>query len=306
MKSETIKPKQLQQGGTIGILAVSGRIKDFQRIEYASEYFKKLGYKTVISSTCRTSHRYSAGISDEDCIEEFHKFFSDKSIDAVICARGGFGALKLIDKIDWNIVKNNPKIFAGYSDITILLAMIYKKTGLITFHAPMASGDFGAENEIENYTADSFFSTLKGCASIIKADNLKVYNKGAASGILWGGNLASLASMCGRDFAPDEDIVLFLEDVNEPVYKIDRMLAQIFSAGNIKNNVKGIAIGAFTNSDDNSMLDEVISEYASCLNLPAAGGFKISHGKIKDTVPYCVQACFNASLGTISFGKYTC
>ncbi len=207
---KTIKPKKLQKGNTIGILAVSGRIKEYERIEKAKTYFEKEGYKTVISDTCKTSHRYMAGNNDEECLKALHSFFSDKSINAILCARGGYGTLRLINKIDWNLIKNNSKIFAGYSDITVLLNMIYKKTGLITFHSAMANGDFGAD--IEEYTKNSFFNTLKGSAGCFTAEKGTVFKKGIAKGKLWGGNLASFVSLCGMDFIPDEDLILFLED----------------------------------------------------------------------------------------------
>ncbi len=292
---KTIKPKKLQKGDTIGILAVSGRIKEYEKIEHAANYLKKRGYKVIISDTCKTSHRYMAGDSDEDCINAFHDFFKDKKINAIICARGGYGTLRLINKIDWDIVKNNPKIFAGYSDITILLNMIYKKTGLITFHSAMANGDFGGE--INEYTAKSFFDTLEGKTTQYKGE--KTLNKGNAKGILWGGNLATLVSLCGTDFVPDEDLILFLEDLNEPVYKIDRMLTQLFNVEKIRNNVKGIAFGEFKDIEDTQMLEEVLTEKVIELNIPACSGFKITHGKIKDTIPIGIKAELDSNKQTI-------
>ncbi len=155
-----IKPQKLKKGDTIGILAVSGAIKDFKQIENAKSFFESQGYKVKISNTCKTSHRYMAGNCDSECAKALNEFFSDKSINAILCARGGYGALRLLDKINFDIIKENPKIFAGYSDITILLNMILKKTGLITFHSAMAKGDFG--ETIEPYTKNSFFKTLSG------------------------------------------------------------------------------------------------------------------------------------------------
>jgi len=294
---KTIRPKKLETGDTIGILAVSGRIKEYERIEKAAQFFENRGFKTVISDTCKSSHRYMAGENDEECIKEFHNFFSDKNIDAVLCARGGFGTIRLIDKINWKIVKKNPKIFAGYSDITALLAMIYKKTGLITYHAPMACGDFGAE--LNDYTINSFFDALTGEKNTFYAGNNIVYKKGKAKGALWGGNLSVLTSLCGINFIPDEDIILFLEDLNEPVYKIDRMLAQLFNINKLKKNVKGIAFGEFLNIDDEKMLDELLKETAHKLNIPVSRGFKITHEKEKDTLPFGAQAEFNADKGSL-------
>ncbi len=289
---KTIKAKKLQKGNTIGILAVSGRIKEYKRIEKAKTFFEKEGYKTVISDTCKTSHRYMAGNNDEECLKALHSFFSDKSINAILCARGGYGTLRLINKIDWNLIKNNPKIFAGYSDITVLLNMIYKKTGLITFHSAMANGDFGAD--IEEYTKTVFFNTLNGNTNCFTAEKGTVFKKNAAKGTLWGGNLASLVSLCGMDFIPDEDLILFLEDLNEPAYKIDRMLTQLFNMEKIRKNVKGIILGEFQNVNDINELNEIFSEFAIMLDVPMCSGFKITHGKIKDTLPLGAKVYFNS------------
>ena len=292
-----IKPKKLNKGDTIGILAVSGKISEFDKIKKAKKYFEKQGYNVVISNTCESSHRYMAGACDDDCIKALHTFFEDKNIDAIFCARGGYGTLRLINKINWDIIKNNPKIFAGYSDITILLAKILKETNLITFHSPMPNGDFSVE--IQEYTQNSFFNTLNGNTTEIKAEKSTIYLEGESTGILWGGNLASLVSLCGTDFIPNEDIILFLEDLNEPVYKIDKMLTQLFNIDKVRKNIKGIAIGEFKDIENKKQLDELLQELAKELNIPMCDGFKITHNKIKDTIPYGVKAKLSTENGII-------
>lgn len=293
-----IKPKKLQRGDTIGILAVSGRIKEYERIEKAKNFLNEQGYNVTISETCKTTHRYMAGKSDDDCLQALHNFFKDDNIDAILCARGGYGTLRLINRIDWDIIKNNPKIFAGYSDITILLNMIFKKTGLITFHSAMANGDFGAE--IIDYTKESFFNCLNGSLSQITSEGETLYT-GNTEGLLWGGNLSTLVSLCGTDFVPEQDLILFLEDLNEPVYKIDKMLTQLFNVEAVKKNVKGIAFGEFKDIDDKIQLNEVIKELVNELKVPAANGFKFTHNTVKDTVPVGIKSTFDANNGTIVF-----
>lgn len=293
-----IKPKKLQRGDTIGILAVSGRIKEYERIEKAKNFLNEQGYNVTISETCKTTHRYMAGKSDDDCLQALHNFFKDDNIDAILCARGGYGTLRLINRIDWDIIKNNPKIFAGYSDITILLNMIFKKTGLITFHSAMANGDFGAE--IIDYTKESFFNCLNGSLSKITSEGETLYT-GNTEGLLWGGNLSTLVSLCGTDFVPEQDLILFLEDLNEPVYKIDKMLTQLFNVEAVKKNVKGIAFGEFKDIDDKIQLNEVIKELVNELKVPAANGFKFTHNTVKDTVPVGIKSTFDANNGTIVF-----
>lgn len=294
---KTIKPKKLQKGDTIGILAISGKINDFKNIKKSKNFFEEQGYNVVISKTCNTSHRYMAGISDDDCVNELHNFFENKGIDAIVCARGGYGTLRLINKIDWDIIKSNPKIFAGYSDITVLLNMIYKKTGLISFHSAMPNGDFA--NAIETYTKESFFNCLTGNLKEIKSTG-KTFFEGEAKGKIWGGNLSTLTSLCGIDFIPDEDLILILEDLNEPTYKIDKMLTQLFNIEKIRQNVKGIALGEFKDCNKNE-LNEIIKELANQIKFPILDGFKITHNKIKDTIPIGVTAELNTYNKTLKF-----
>lgn len=292
-----IKPKKLQKGDTIGILAVSGAIKDIENIKKAKAYFESCGFNVVISDTCKTSHNYMAGTCEDNCVSSLHDFFLNKEINAILCARGGYGTLRLINKINWDVVKNNPKIFAGYSDITVLLNLILKKTGLITFHSPMANGDF-AEN-IEKYTSQKFFDCLEGKTHKIESYG-ETYYEGRTEGILWGGNLSSLVSLCGLDFIPDKDLILFIEDLNEPIYKIDKMITQLFNIEKIKKNVRGIAIGEFKDCDKRE-LKIFLKEFADNHKIPICDGFKITHDKIKDTIPIGIKSTLNANTGTIEF-----
>ena len=292
-----IKPKKLQKGDTIGILAISGAINEYERIEKAKLFFESYGYNVIVSNTCKTSHCYMAGTCDDDCINMLHEFFQNDEIDAILCARGGYGTLRLINKINWDIIKNNPKIFAGYSDITVLLNLIFKNTGLITFHSPMANGDF-AEN-VEEYTKQKFFDCLEGKISQIKAHG-DTYYEGRTEGLLWGGNLSSLVSLCGLDFIPDEELILFLEDLNEPVYKIDKMITQLFNIEKVKKNVRGIALGEFKDCDKRE-LKTFFKDFANKHKIPICDGFKITHNKTKDTIPVGIKSTLNTNTGIIEF-----
>lgn len=301
-----IKPKKLQSGSTIGLLSVSGCIKEVERMERAKKYFENKGFKVVVSDTTYKKYRYMAG-SDEERLEALHGFFADDKIDAIVCTRGGFGAIRLLKNIDFNLIKNNPKIFVGYSDITALLAMIYKKTRLVTFHGPMANGDFG-EEMINNLTEEFFYSILED-SSIMPIFNanegFKTYYSGIGEGILWGGNLSTLVSLAGLDFIPDEKFVLFLEDLNEPVYKLDKMISQLLNIDKFKENLSGIALGQFTGIDDGECLTALFEELALKLKIPIADGFLISHDKEKFTLPIGIKCFFDADKGSIEL-KESC
>ncbi|MBR6163158.1 LD-carboxypeptidase [bacterium] len=294
-----IKPSKLKKGDTIGILSVSGGVSGQNEINKAKEFLLAQGYRVKISDTTKKHFRYMAG-TDRERAKVLENFFSDDTIDAILCSRGGYGALRIIDKIDYDIIKAHPKIFVGYSDITILLAMIYKKTKLITFHGAMAKGDFG-QKTINRYTKNSFFNTLeKEQKEFTPKKDFETIRKGKAEGILWGGNLASLVSLAPLDFVPDEDIILFLEDLNEPIYKIDKMLTQLLNIPKLKKNIKGILFGDFLDNGNEEQLKELMKEVSDGLKVPSSYGYRITHGKEKDTLPYGIKAKFDSITGLVS------
>lgn len=289
-----IKPKKLKQGDTIGLLSISGDIDNYENIQNAENFFRAKGYKTIVSETTYKHFRYHAG-SDEERVLALHKFFTDKDVDAIVCTCGGYGLIRIIDKIDYRLIAKNPKIFCGYSDITALLTMMCKKSHLLCFQGPMASGDFGIQN-VSYFTEKSFFETLTGAGNnIYTADECgQVLHKGVAKGILWGGNLTTIASMAGNFFIPNEKFVFFIEDVNEPAYKVDRMLTQLFRIEKFAKNIQGLAVGVFSGVGEIKYVNEVLEEYTSKYNIPCCDGFKISHERDKYTLPIGVKCELSA------------
>lgn len=288
-----IKPKKLQKGDTIGLLSVSGNIKDITAVENSAKYFQNLGYKTVISETSYKKFKYMAG-NDKERIDEIHNFFLDKNINTIVCTRGGYGLLRIIPYLDYKLIAKNPKIICGYSDITALLLMIYKNTGMVCFHGAMASGDFGCD-EKSDFTINSFFKTLSTEDKLsFSAEKGNTIYQGTTNGTLWGGNLATIASMAGLNFIPDEDFIFFVEDVNEPAYKIDRMFTQLLNINKFKTNLKGLVVGQFTDVDNESYVRELLTDISCNLKIPTADNFLISHEKDKFTLPIGINCTFNA------------
>ena len=281
-----IKPKKLKVGDTIAIIAPCGNV-DFDKIILSKKYFENLGYKVKLGKNIANSSRYMAG-NDTERVTDLHEAFCDSEVNAIICARGGYGALRLVDKIDYSIIRENPKIFCGYSDVTILNLMFLKRAGLITFSAPMAQSDFSGT--VDTWTKTSFFNTLSSGNLNIQSKNGKFYNSGNASGLLLGGNLATVASLCGLDFLPDEKFIFFVEDLNEPVYKIDRYFTQLLNYSSFSNNVSAILIGDFLDLDDKDYFDELLREISERLNIPVISGYPFSHSKVKATAPVGANA----------------
>lgn len=291
-----IEPKALKKGDTIEFIAPAGVIENKSAIERAKNYFEDLGYKVKYSKHLFGKSNYMSG-QDFERLEDLHNAFADKDVSAIICARGGYGCLRLIKDIDYEIIKNNPKIFCGYSDITVLSAMFLKRANLITYSSPMAKGDFGAEN-ISQYTVSNFFNAVEKMGKLsFKSE--KIYNAGTVSGILFGGNLSSVVSLCGIDFIPDEKFIFFTEDINEPVYKIDKMLTQLFNIEKFRSNICGIITGDFLDNGYPEQLDELFRVFGSEYNLPVYGGFKITHEDDKITLPYGKNASIKDGVLTV-------
>ena len=282
-----IKPARLKVGDTIGILATSGAVSDDTRaIMTAVDYFANKGYKTLISSDLYKKDRYLAG-NDETRVKNLHAFFKNPEINAIICMRGGYGAIRIIEKIDYSLIRNNPKIFCGYSDVTALNLMFFKRAGLITYSGPMIISDFG-NPEKSDFTMNEFFKAVSTDSYSIKGK--RIIRQGKASGILWGGNLATIASLCGIDFIPDEPFIFFTEDINEPVYKIDRMLRQLMNIKKFRHNITAVCFGYFADTDNKEWLLKLFEETANELKIPAACGFKISHTSCKTTAAIGAKA----------------
>ena len=258
----------------IGVVAPSGQV-DKEKCKNAFNNLEKLGFCIKYTEDIFYTKCYLAG-NDENRQKVIQDFFADPQVGIIMAARGGYGAIRLINKIDYDLIRKNPKPFVGFSDITALLLMIYKKTGMVTYHGPMICSDF---SEVSDFTSENFYIFLHG--EKLEFEGNKIYREGSVEGIIWGGNLATVVSLCGQDFIPDKDFIFFAEDLNEPVYKIDRMFTQLFNIEKFKANCKGIVLGDFLDTDNQEWLEEFFYAFP----LPTAGGFKITHAKDKITIP---------------------
>ena len=284
----------IKQGDTIGIMALAGAC-DKQQVQQAVQNIEASGFKVKLSKNIYEQNNYLAG-SDKDKLEALYEFFQDPEIKLILNARGGYGSIRLVNKINYDIIKANPKPFCGFSDITALLLMFYKKCELITYHGPMACSDFvewritppqpSPSREGACLISPAKEETLACLFNAINNEPLeftgtKIYKQGSADGILWGGNLSTVVSLCGQDFIPDEDFIFFTEDLNEPVYKIDKMFTQLFNIEKFSKNCKAIILGDFLNVDNEEWLESLFKSFTP----PTVGGFKITHAEEKITLP---------------------
>lgn len=286
-----VKPAILSSGDTIAIVAPAG-IVEYEQIMLAKTYFENKGYKVKLGKNIFNDDRYFAG-NDMARVEDLHDAFLDDEVKAIVCARGGYGTIRLIKYIDFDIIRRHPKIFCGYSDITALSAMFLKHSDLITFSGPMAQSDFNTSCP-DGITEKSFFNVLQG--GYEEYCSVTTIKEGCAEGITFGGNLSTLVSLCGIDFIPDEEFIFFVEDVNEPVYKLDKMFNQLINIKKFRQNVRGIAFGEFIGVDDETWLNKLFVEVADILQVPAYGGFLFTHGDKKQTIPYGAYAKLDGNL----------
>ena len=269
---------KLKSGDTIGRISPSGSICDRETFFKKVDGLKNLGYKVKIFPNVFNQKGYLAG-SDAERLNDLHAAFLDDECSAILCSRGGYGAIRLLDKINYNIIKNNPKIFIGSSDATALLAAFYAQAGLKSFHSLMLLNGF-SKNDID---------LINNQKEILPKKKHKIFIDGEAQGVLWGGNLSTIVSLFGSDnYLPNEDMILFLEDINEPLYKIDKMLVQIFRNTQLKNKIKALIFGEFSGlkKEEEKQLENLLFEYSKMLNVPCVFGYNITHGKNNVTVPF--------------------
>ncbi len=306
-----VKPKRLNKGDLIGVISPASSPDESIRVEQGVRYLEKLGYRTNVGKNVGKTHGYLAG-SDDERLEDFHSMFKDKNVKAIFCVRGGYGAFRLLDKIDYKLIKQNPKIFAGYSEITALQNAIFTKTGLVTFAGPMVAVDFW--NEVNPYTTEYFWEAITNNKKLGRIElpdeytnGLPNLHKGMASGRIIGGNLAVFAALLGTEyFPPMKDKILMIEDINEKPYKIDRLLNQLRLAKVFKQ-IKGIILGRFVECyepDPNTKtlsLGEVIEHYIGSLKMPIL--YTFPHGHIKElvTIPFGISVKMNATKGFVEF-----
>ena len=278
----------LKPNATIGFLTASSPIENIEKIEKAKKYFTDKGYNVVISDSTYKSIG-NLFIPEDIRLQEMYSFFENPDIDIILCTRGGYGALKLINKIDYNFIKKHAKPFCGYSDATAYLLSFYKHTGMITYHSPMPCSDFCFEN-IPELTQKSFFDVLQGNINSIELNkDALVYNSGVGEGVLWGGNLATIASMVGFDFVPDEKFIFFVEDIDEPAYKIDRYFTMLLNIPEFKKNLAGIVVGELTNTDLDEFKQYMDNLIVSGLDVPIIKGLQIGHVRETLTLPVGVD-----------------
>jgi muramoyltetrapeptide carboxypeptidase len=286
-------PARLKKGDLIGVISPASPVSDPSKIQRGVAYLERNGYRVLEGESVGKTCGYLAG-TDAERAKDINKMFSDKRVKAIVCIRGGYGTPRLLPLLNYKLLSRNPKILVGFSDITALQLAIWKKCHLMTFHGPMLGVDFA--DQIDPYTEELFWRMVTSTKKIGKvpvpdeAGHTVLY-RGSSSGRLLGGNLSLIASLMGTSFQPDfAGALLFIEDIGEEPYRIDRMMTQLRHAS-VLSKVRGILAGQFTDcmpkdpSEPSFSVEQILSEFAAFASKPFLSNLPFGHTAKKLTLP---------------------
>ena len=294
-----IKPSALKPNATIGIVSPSSWLNE-PDLKTAVSVFENKGYKLVLGESVFLKEFTYAGTPQERA-DDINNMFANPDIDAIICARGGYGANRVLPLLDYDLIQENPKIFMGYSDITAFLISITQKTGLITFHGPMLTS---FKKRMVNYNFDLMENILVGSESVTIQSPSElpacILKSGKAKGTLWGGNMCLLVNRLGTlDQLNTDGAILFIEDFDEYLYAFDRMLVHMKKAGMFEN-IKGLIIGELVDMKDyddpfGKSTNEIVMDVCGDLDIPIISNFPCGHGIYQATLPISIPVQLDAN-----------
>lgn len=306
-----IKPPRLSPGDTLAIIAPASAPPDPAAIDKCVAAVRELGFKPRLGRNARKRWGYLAG-TDAQRAEDLMRAFTDPKVRGIVCVRGGYGTSRLLQSLDYELIRKNAKVLAGYSDLTSLHCALLKQSGLVTFHGPMLNSEF-IHPDLPGFTRNSFLETVcepKAAGSIRAGYGGEVITlrSGRADGPMLGGNITLLCATLGTPFLPSfKGKVLFFEDLDEVPYRFDRMLTQLLNAG-LLQQVKGIAIGINKNCADpkassakeyRQTLQEVFKERLLPLKVPVVMNLPFGHVKHNATLPIGLRATLDGDAGDL-------
>lgn len=290
-----IKARRLKSGDLVGVFAPAGPVEEEELLP-GIRALESLGFRVRLSPHALLREGYLAG-ADELRLQDLHALFRDEEVKAIICARGGYGSLRLFERIDFGLIRQHPKILVGYSDVTALLLAVYKYARLVTFHGPLLKDI--TKNHGSNLCFLAKLMTSTGSPTI-ELGGVEVLRRGSAEGRVLGGNLSLITHMIGTPFMPSvKGSLLFLEEKGEAPYRIDRMLTHLRLSG-ILDRCAGVMTGAFEDCGEPSAVRSVIEERLAGLSVPVIIGLPIGHGEANTALPIGVRAVLDAGKATLT------
>ncbi len=290
-----IVPPFLQKGDTIGIATPASPYQS-QTFQQGIQLLGQWGFKIVLGRKRIGRRGYLAG-TDQERAEELMALFTNPEIKAILCARGGYGAMRILDYLDFGRIKEHPKIFMGFSDITVLLTALKEKAGLMTFHGPMIT----TLSQLNSHSLMRVQDALAGHYGLeLPLDKKRAIFPGSAQGVLWGGNLTLLAHLIGTPYEPVWDrAILFLEDCGEEPYRLDRLFMHLKLRGCLEK-VSAILLGQFSTLNHKEIPLSTIKNILGTLNIPVWTGLPIGHGTRNIPIPIGAPAFIDGEKALLS------
>ncbi|MEM6836896.1 MAG: LD-carboxypeptidase [Cyanobacteria bacterium P01_C01_bin.120] len=308
-----IKPPRLQRGDTVGIISPAGATFNQTDVDIVVDAVRGLGLVPLLAPHALAQYGYLAG-RDRDRAADVNRFFADSEIAALLPIRGDWGSARILPFLDYDLIRQNPKIIVGFSDLTALLLGITAKTGLVTFHGPNGLTAWRPD-QTEPFRQVLFDGVAMSFENPIAAEDrdrlmqtrfrVQTITPGRAQGKLYGGNLSVLSGIVGSPYMPDlTGAILFLEDIGESIYRIDRMLTQLKLAG-ILDQLAGFVFGQCTNCGPSGgygalTLEQVLTDHLAPLNIPAWWNAAIGHVEPILTLPLGIEITMDATVGRIT------
>lgn len=303
---KVIKPRRLEPGDTVGMVLPASAAPAHDAVAFAREQLEAIGFKVVLGAHAYERHGYFAG-TDEERAADLNRMFADDTIKGIVCYTGGWGSPRILPLLDYQLIARKPKVLVGFSDITALLIAIQQRTGLVTFHGPVGSSTFSAYS-VENFRRVVMTPEPAGVLQmpekkpgdlVDRVNRIVRLAPGTASGHLTGGNLTMVSALMGTPWEIDTNgAILFLEDVDEAVYRIDRMLTQLALAGKL-DAMAGMVFGRCTDCEGRVFSLEDILRDRFAKGRPAISGHSFGHIENKLTLPLGVMATLDADGGTL-------
>ena len=298
-----ILPKRLEKGSLIGLVTPGSSVNE-EELGQCIEKLESLGFPTTFEDSVLSEYGYFAG-PDQERADELMNMFTRKEVDGIWCVRGGYGSIRILDLLDYEVIGQNPKVLVGYSDITAILTAVYQHTGLVTFHGPVGTSDFNSfsKRSLRKILMDPGeeykypYKREKNSRENPEYDRYTL-TPGLAEGELIGGNISVLDSIIGTAYEPDfKGKLVYLEDVGEKTYWIDKMVYHLLSGTNLKE-AAGIVMGVFDECNVNDLpalsLKQALDDLLKPLGIPVTYGLSFGHIKRQVTIPTGIRAVLDA------------
>ncbi|MFN3862585.1 MAG: LD-carboxypeptidase [Roseateles sp.] len=307
----TLRPPRLRAGDTLGLVSPANATFEREPLRIAIESLQALGFKVKTGQHVAARRGPFAG-TDAQRAADVNAMFADDSVAGILAMTGGSGCNRIVDQLDYALIRRKPKFFGGFSDLTSLVNAIHRQTGLVTFHSPVAASEWN-DFSVQSFKAVAMNAEAAQLRNpvvrpaddlVAREERISTIRAGRAQGRLIGGNLTVLVSLAGTPYFPDfRGAILFLEDINEYIYRIDRCLSTLRLTGALAQ-LAGVVLGRFTKCEPGEgygslTLDEVFDDYFLPLGVPVFRGAAIGHIKRKLTVPVGAIAEMDAEAGTI-------